>query len=72
MYKLCIHQDYYGNEYNRSYPITVIIPNNGEKNLFIPKDQIKYDILHNTENLQLLQSKNFRNKKERIIFLIRS
>ena len=43
MYKLCIYQDEYGEMYDRRYPITIIMPNNGEK-----ENQSICDIVNNT------------------------
>ena len=48
MNKLLIYQDEYGEMYNRRYPITIIMPNNGEKENNISKNQLICDILDNT------------------------
>ena len=50
MYKLHIYQDEYGELYDRRYPITIIMPNNGEKENNIPKNQLICDIVNNTHN----------------------
>ena len=48
MYKLCIYQDEYGEMYDRRYPITIVMPNNGEKENNISKNQLICDIVNNT------------------------
>ena len=48
MYKLCIYQDEYGEMYDRRYPITIVMPNNGEKENNISKTWLICDIVNNT------------------------
>ena len=48
MYKLCIFQDEYREMYDRRYPITIVMPNNGEKENNISKNQLICDIVNNT------------------------
>ena len=48
MYKLHIYQDEYGQMYDRRYPTTIVIPNNGEKENNISKNQLICDIFNNT------------------------
>ena len=48
MYKLHIDQDEYGEMYDRRYPITIVMPNNGEKENNISKNQLVCDIVNNT------------------------
>ena len=48
MYKLHIYQDEYGEMYDRRYPIMIIMPNNGEKENNISKNQLICDIVNNT------------------------
>ena len=48
MYKLRIYQDEYGEMYDRRYPITIVMPNNGEKENNISKNQLIRDIVNNT------------------------
>ena len=53
MYKLCIYQDEYGEMYDRKYPITIIMPNNGAKKNNISKNQLTFDIVNNTHKFTL-------------------
>ena len=53
MYKLCIYQDEYGEMYNRKYPITIIMPNSGEKENNSSKNQLICDIVNNTHKFPL-------------------
>ena len=53
MYKLCIYQDEYGEMYDRRYPITIVMPNNGEKKNNISKNQLICDIVNNTHKFPL-------------------
>ena len=53
MYKLHIYQDEYGEMYDRRYPITIIMPNNGEKENNISKNQLICDIVNNTHKFPL-------------------
>ena len=48
MYKLHIYQDEYGEMSDRRYPITIVMPNNGEKENNISKNQLICDIVNNT------------------------
>ena len=48
MYKLHIYQDEYWKMYDRWYPITIVMPNNGEKESNITKNQLICDIVNNT------------------------
>ena len=50
MYKLHIYQDEYGEMYDRKYPTTIIMPNNGEKENNISKNQL---IVNNTHKFPL-------------------
>ena len=53
MYKLHIYQDEYGETYDRRYPITIVMPNNGEKENNISKSQLICDIVNNTHKFPL-------------------
>ena len=53
MYKLCIYQDEYEVMYDRKYPITIVMPNNGEKENNISKNQLIFDIVNNTHKFPL-------------------
>ena len=53
MYKLHIYQDEYGEMYDRRYPITIIMPNNGEKENNISKNRLICDIVNNTHKFPL-------------------
>ena len=53
MYKLHIYQDEYWQMYDRKYPITFIMPNNGEKENNISKNQLICDIVNNTHKCPL-------------------
>ena len=53
MYKLCIHQDEYGQMYDRRYPTTIVMPNNGEKEKNISKNLLICDIVNNTHKFPL-------------------
>ena len=48
MYKLHIYQDEYGVMCDRRCPITIVMPNNGEKENNISKNQLICDIVNNT------------------------
>ena len=60
MYKLHIYQDEYGEMYDRRYPITIVMPNNGEKGNNISKNPLLCDIVNNTHNfpLNIAEEKN--------------
>ena len=53
MHKLHIYQDEYGEMYDRKYPITIVMPNNGEKENNISKNQLICDIVNNTHKFPL-------------------
>ena len=53
MYKLRIYQDEYGEMYDRRYPITIVIPNNDEKENNISKNQLICDIVNNIHKFPL-------------------
>ena len=53
MYKLHIYQDEYGEMYDRKYPITIFMSNNGEKENNISKNQLICNIVNNTHKFPL-------------------
>ena len=66
MYTLHIYQDEYGGRYDRRYPITFVMPNNGEKENNISKNQLICDIVNNTHKFPLDIAEEKKNKNSSI------